>query len=347
MTADEVLITCYNPGCQDKKYLASENTETACRFHPNMPIFHDGIKRWPCCKKSSCDFSTLLAYPGCIQGPHNPEKPKPPAVPPAKTEDENVNNDKDKTKDFNIAEQLMAAAIASPPPKPQETIPVERNPSEPLVQLKSTIMPSLKAALAKLTAAKATPQTDSGDAAKASNDPTQMMSCENFGCNMKITRQEMEDKNWDVIEDCLHHPMPPIFHEGLQYWSCCQKKHTDFEKMRNQPGCTYGKHRWTKGVTKVKCRYDHFDNPKLLTLNIYAKNCNPEQCSFEANSCRLRVRVVYGVDQQEFEKEFDLFGTIDPSKCCVNLNATKIEVKLAKEPFCTWKAIEVLPPPSN
>ena len=82
--------------------------------------------------------------------------------------------------------------------------------------------------------------------------------------------------------------------------------------MRNQPGCTYGKHKWTKGVTKAKCRFDHFDNPKLLTLNIYAKNSSPGDCSFEANSCKLRVRVVYGVDRQEFEREFDLFGTIDP-----------------------------------
>ena len=85
---DEILLTCYNPGCPEKKFVESKNHEKACTYHPKMPFFHDGIKRWPCCKKSSCDFSTLLAYPGCIQGPHNPEKPAPVVQAPTKEEQE-------------------------------------------------------------------------------------------------------------------------------------------------------------------------------------------------------------------------------------------------------------------
>ena len=100
---------------------------------------------------------------------------------------------------------------------------------------------------------------------------------------------------------------------GIQYWGCCQKKHTDFEKMRNQPGCTYGRHKWSKGLKRAKCRYDHFDNPKLLTLNIYAKNADPASCTFEANGCRLTVNIVYGPERLCYAKEFSLFSSIEPS----------------------------------
>ena len=111
MTADEPMLTCYNPGCQDKKYLASQNSDSSCRFHPNMPIFHDGIKRWPCCKKSSCDFSTLLSYPGCIQGPHNPDKPEPPAVDKSK-EEETAKNGEDSAKGLQIIEIQLSGLDA-------------------------------------------------------------------------------------------------------------------------------------------------------------------------------------------------------------------------------------------
>ncbi|CAI5489966.1 unnamed protein product, partial [Closterium sp. Naga37s-1] len=47
------------------------------------PIFHDGTKEWMCCHKRSHDFSLFLSIPGCKQGKHTTEKPKPisPAAP--------------------------------------------------------------------------------------------------------------------------------------------------------------------------------------------------------------------------------------------------------------------------
>ena len=182
------------------------------------------------------------------------------------------------------------------------------DPNEAKLSLKVNVMPSLTAALAKLS-------TNSGTTPSAvlngATDASKIVQCENFGCSAKKSIDELSSE-LELIEDCLHHPKPPIFHEGLQFWGCCQKKHTDFEKMRNQPGCTHGKHKWTRGVTKTKCRFDHFDNPKMLTLNVYAKNTDPKLCTFEANSCRLKVRIVYGIDRLDFEREFCLFGTIDP-----------------------------------
>ena len=107
-------------------------------------------------------------------------------------------------------EQLFASQQA---PKPQEIISVDRNPSEPMVKLPVKVMPSLTNALAKLSSEPI--KLSSGDETLKINDPTQILTCENFGCSVKITRSEMDSKNWQLVEDCLHHPKPPVFHEGL------------------------------------------------------------------------------------------------------------------------------------
>lgn len=47
---------------------------------------------------------------------------------------------------------------------------------------------------------------------------------------------------------CTYHPGCPVFHEGLKFWSCCQRRTTDFNTFLSQPGCTTGTHKWTKEV---------------------------------------------------------------------------------------------------
>jgi hypothetical protein len=308
MVMSEEAVTCYNTGCAEKKFVVSANHGTACTFHPAVPIFHDGIKRWPCCKRSSCDFTTLLSYPGCSSGPHNPTRPEQPAPPPAPL----------------IEDASEFPAVVH---QPLETRPTPvRTPSGSLEPLPTSTMPSLVNALNRMTT----------NESLASQAAPVKIKCENFGCDAEFV------EGGSLADNCLHHPSPPVFHEGLQYWGCCQKKHTDFEKMRQQPGCTHGKHNWCNPrVKKVSCRFDHFDNPSLLTLNIYAKNAFPDKCTFLANNCMLRVNLVYGPEQLCFEKDFRLFSTIDPKRCVVNLNATKVEVKLAKEPLGSWKSIEL------
>ena len=39
-------------------------------------------------------------------------------------------------------------------------------------------------------------------------------------------------------EVCFYHPGAPIFHEGMKFWSCCERKTTDFTAFLNQAGCT-------------------------------------------------------------------------------------------------------------
>ena len=77
--------------------------------------------------------------------------------------------------------------------------------------------------------------------------------------------QSYDDSDSDLT-DCVHHPGFPVFHEGYaiasgmnkdscspfsfiflfscKYWSCCQKKTTDFNEFLRQEGCTTGRHEW-------------------------------------------------------------------------------------------------------
>ena len=55
--------------------------------------------------------------------------------------------------------------------------------------------------------------------------------CCRSGCNAEYTGPE---KN---AECCYYHPGAPVFHEGMKFWSCCERKTSDFTSFLNQPGC--------------------------------------------------------------------------------------------------------------
>nr|XP_019962364.1 PREDICTED: cysteine and histidine-rich domain-containing protein 1-like [Paralichthys olivaceus] len=59
---------CYNRGC-GQKYDADQNKEDSCLFHPGVPIFHDALKGWSCCRKRTTDFSEFLSIKVRAQGP--------------------------------------------------------------------------------------------------------------------------------------------------------------------------------------------------------------------------------------------------------------------------------------
>ena len=52
--------------------------------------------------------------------------------------------------------------------------------------------------------------------------------------------------------ECQYHSGVPIFHEGLKFWSCCQKKTSDFQSFLDQAGCQFGTCKWKKeSVSKI------------------------------------------------------------------------------------------------
>uniref|UniRef100_A0A671KAZ2 CHORD domain-containing protein n=1 Tax=Sinocyclocheilus anshuiensis TaxID=1608454 RepID=A0A671KAZ2_9TELE len=55
-----MALLCYNRGCGGR-FDADKNSDDACQFHPGVPIFHDALKGWSCCKKRTTDFSEFLS----------------------------------------------------------------------------------------------------------------------------------------------------------------------------------------------------------------------------------------------------------------------------------------------
>lgn len=67
--------------------------------------------------------------------------------------------------------------------------------------------------------------------------------CKNDGCSAAYEGPQTNETT------CVYHSGIPIFHEGLKYWSCCQRKTTDFETFIGQVGCQKGNHIWRKDVS--------------------------------------------------------------------------------------------------
>uniref|UniRef100_A0A8B9TDR9 Integrin subunit beta 1 binding protein 2 n=1 Tax=Anas platyrhynchos TaxID=8839 RepID=A0A8B9TDR9_ANAPL len=72
-----MALLCYNKGC-GQRFDPEHNAEDACLYHPGVPIFHDALKGWSCCKKRTTDFSEFLSIQGCTKGFHSKEKPPEP-----------------------------------------------------------------------------------------------------------------------------------------------------------------------------------------------------------------------------------------------------------------------------
>ncbi|NXU07150.1 CHRD1 protein, partial [Buphagus erythrorhynchus] len=81
-----MALLCYNKGC-GQRFDPEHNTEDSCLYHPGVPIFHDALKGWSCCKKRTTDFSEFLSIKGCTKGFHSKEKPPEPSS-QEKTSDE-------------------------------------------------------------------------------------------------------------------------------------------------------------------------------------------------------------------------------------------------------------------
>lgn len=52
-----ISVEAYNRQYNESLFLG------CCKYHPGAPVFHDAIKRWSCCKKSSTDFTEFLNTP--------------------------------------------------------------------------------------------------------------------------------------------------------------------------------------------------------------------------------------------------------------------------------------------
>ncbi|KAM6381511.1 integrin beta-1-binding protein 2 isoform 2-T3 [Pluvialis apricaria] len=292
---------CYNKGC-GQRFDLEHNTEDSCLYHPGVPIFHDALKGWSCCKKRTTDFSEFLSIKGCTKGFHSKEKPPEPF-----SQEETL----DKPKAKPVEEFIIQG------PKSAEKMRRERPSSdEPRQLLPIKVSRSLEQALERLNlsskdeapeggcAGSDVPVDGSGAArGEAAVQVRAGTTCKNAPC--KAVYQGAGSN----AEICTFHPGVPVFHEGMKYWSCCGVKTTDFSAFLEQPGCSSGQHCWTgKGDKKaVPCRQDWHQTSSQVVVTVYAKNPLPALSSVKANHTMLEVHIIFERNKI-FQAELDLWG---------------------------------------
>ncbi|CAG4985998.1 unnamed protein product [Colias eurytheme] len=309
MPENKNLVQCYNRGC-GQLFDPNSNDKEECCHHPGAPVFHDAYKGWSCCNKKSVDFTEFLNIKGCTYSLHSNTKPPEP-------EKKVLDKELEKKEVIEVRAPIVGPQLPRPP---FET---------PVVTLEAKVADSLKQTVLKTTQQAAT--TDDGIVAIGTT-------CKNGGCN---TSYEGPQTNNDI---CMYHPGCPIFHEGLKFWSCCQKRTTDFNVFLSQPGCTTGTHKWFKETTAagtVKCRWDWHQTPDYVIVSVYAKKYDPIASFVKVNPIRLNVKLFFREEgNAAFELDLELRGVIDVDKSSASMLGTKVEIKLKKAEPGAWSKLD-------
>ncbi|XP_070710494.1 cysteine and histidine-rich domain-containing protein 1 [Pempheris klunzingeri] len=312
-----MALLCYNKGC-GLKFDADKNKDDSCLFHPGVPIFHDALKGWSCCKKRTTDFSEFLSIKGCTRGTHSNEKPLEPLRP-------EVSSDKGEIKPTGDQEIIYQG------PKSAEKLQKERPSSdEPKTKLPYKVSASLAKELEKMDINKKVEREK-----KESEAVMPGTRCKNAGCKTAYQGPPTD------MEVCVHHPGAPVFHEGYKYWSCCCIRTIDFNAFLDQKGCTTGKHCWVpkKDKKKVACRYDWHQTGSNVVVTIYAKNANPEFSCIEANQTVISCQILFENDKI-FKKDLYLWGVVSVKQSSVNMVPSKVEINLRKADKVSWGKLE-------
>ncbi|KHN70666.1 Cysteine and histidine-rich domain-containing protein 1 [Toxocara canis] len=341
---EEELRYCYNKGC-GQKFNPNENNADACVYHPGPAYFHDAYKIWNCCNKKSTDFGTWLSFKGCTRGRHNPEKPVEETAKPIKVETKIrpeapeeviVWNGLNKPAARDEAPRVMSLIRLEPTEAALKAIEARKELDEgdtsnlhvgaactnagcdkvivwnglnkPAARDEAPRVMSLirlEPTEAALKAIEARKELDEGDTSNLHVGAA----CTNAGCD-KVYQGEQS-----VKEKCVYHPGTAVFHEGMKYWSCCEKKTSDFGAFLEQKGCTTGSHCWSKNERVDKIREDWFCRSGYVHLNVYCKGALPSDCVIESNGLILRAKVVHGFGTKQTDLNYELFGEIDVPKC--------------------------------
>uniref|UniRef100_A0A1E1W2V2 CS domain-containing protein n=1 Tax=Pectinophora gossypiella TaxID=13191 RepID=A0A1E1W2V2_PECGO len=267
------------------------------------------IKAGHVATKKSTDFTEFLNIKGCTMSKHSNVKPPEP-------EKKQLDKELDKKEVIEVR-----APVAPKLPRPPF--------DSPLTTLECRIADSLKE-LVQNTPQKAT-TADDGNIAIGT-------SCKNGGCNASY---EGPQTNGSV---CTYHSGYPVFHEGLKFWSCCQKRTTDFNTFLSQPGCTTGTHKWTKEGSPagtVKCRWDWHQTPEHVIVSVYAKKYDPTMSFVKLNPIRLNTRLVFREEGDSvFELDLELRGVISIESSSASMLSTKVEIKLKKAEPGAWPKLD-------
>nr|XP_022295014.1 cysteine and histidine-rich domain-containing protein 1-like [Crassostrea virginica] len=172
---------------------------------------------------------------------------------------------------------------------------------------------------------------------KDSKEVTVGTSCKNNGCKACYEGEESNTAR------CLYHPGFPVFHEGMKFWSCCNRKTSEFDQFLAQEGCETGTHLWVKPEVageKKSCRFDWHQTPSTVSLSIFAKVAVPEKCTITANRVRCVINIVFDGGKSLFEKDLVLREEIILESSSVKMLGTKVEINLKKAEAFSWPTLE-------
>jgi len=177
------------------------------------------------------------------------------------------------------------------------------------------------------------PQIENGDSAVIAEGEC----CKNNGCKKTYSAERVDN-------ECLYHPGIPVFHEGMKYWSCCQRKTTEFQEFMDQVGCTVGKCKWIedKKGKEVECRYDWHQTATHVTTAVYAKKYDPQRSIVELSPVRLYIQLVFPAENDNtFTLDLELKGVVEVETSKVSMMGTKLEVKMKKAESSSWAKLNI------
>jgi len=201
--------------------------------------------------------------------------------------------------------------------------------NDTLKSLPFKVLPSLARNLVKAKAKieEAKKQISLGDKAVIQTGTT----CFRAGCNAQYP-------NYNC---CKYHPGHPVFHEGMKYWSCCNRKTSNFESFLKQEGCTTkADHKWAglAGEKILNVRHDFHQQGDHVCVNIYAKNVLVETLKVKVNPVFMHVEGEYEAGLANLEFSAELFGVVDVDhkQTKVTVGAAKIEIQFKKKQIMRW-----------
>jgi hypothetical protein len=318
---------CYNKGCGNK-FNASDNKPDSCTYHPGAPYFHDAYKIWSCCQKKSTDFTTWLSLPGCAKGKHNPVKPENVDVIKSTTDGlqkMTTVSSNDNLIDSNATPRGQAPIVAS-----------ARSTSKMSVLSIECPQAVRTAAEQKRREIEATATETSGET-KTEEIPLGT-NCKANACSAIYGGESVSEQT-----KCVYHPGVPIFHEGMKYWSCCQRKTSEFDSFMSQEGCATGEHQWTQKAGTAHaatCRYEWFQTASLVTITVYAKGCMPDDTEMSVNETTVSGHITHGYGATVFPLHLNLWREINVKQSKMIITPSKVEIALVKADPGHWTRLQ-------
>ncbi|KAJ3197090.1 hypothetical protein HK101_006052 [Irineochytrium annulatum] len=300
-----MALKCTNKGC-GKSYEEDQNHDTACEHHAGGPVFHEGLKGWSCCSKRVVDFDDFLKIAGCAVGRHqHVEEPKaaPAAAQPKMAPNAVMVDGKE--------------VYGSAPPKPA-----------------AAASPTVASNVATAPAAPEVKEEDLRDASDAVIEVGAR--CKRRGCGHSFEGPASR------TGDCVFHSGTPIFHEGSKGWSCCSRKVLEFDEFLKIQGCKRGLHRFTdQGPVeeRVQCRYDWYQTPTQVHLDIYAKKVDKSRTTVVFGEQELKVDIKFQ-DGKYFDFHTPLSLPITPEDSKFTVLSTKVTMVLKKANGLSWPSLE-------